>query len=440
MFALAGVLLTIGAMGLAVPSVSAAESRAQVVRLDLDEVVQPLSASYIVDGIEQAKRDRASAVLVRLDTPGGYAGSMRDVVGALLASEVPVICWVGPSGARAASAGTFILLACHVATMAPGTNVGAAHPVGLRGEVLAAKITNDSAAFIRSIAQARGRNADWAEKAVRDSVAISAPEARKLDVIDGVVSGPSEALRFADGHDVEVAGRDLELDTWPADVETSGMGIGRDLLGSLVDPNLAFLLFLVGIGLLLFEVLHPGFGAPGVLGTLALVLSLVMFEMLPVNLAGVVLLLAGIAFLVLEVHVPGFGAAGVAGVAALILGGLLLFDAGTLVRVSIAMLVGGVLAVCIILLVVLRGAIRARQMTPPPTKPLLGAEGLATKPLDPEGTVRVAGEEWSARAFGSAPIPEGARIAVVDQEGLRLIVDAVPEQPLQRPQPKEERR
>ena len=398
------------------------DGRAEIVQLHLDGVVQPLSANYLVDGIDRAEREGADAVLLRIDTPGGLDGSMRKITGALLDARVPVVCWVGPDGARAASAGTFILLACNIATMAPATNVGAAHPVGLRGEVLAEKITNDAAAFIRSVADERGRDAEWAERAVRDSVSVSAREARRLGVIDAVVDDPSDALRFADGRTIEVDGREVELDTWPADVSDEPIAFGRGLLGSLIDPNLAFVLFLIGLAGLIFEVLHPGFGVPGIVGLLCMVLSLVMFETLPVNLAGVLLLLGGVVFLVVELHVPGFGAFGVAGIISLALGGLLLFDAGTLVRVSRPLLVGTVVGMALFVLLIVGKVVRARRLPPhvPPT--LVGAEGVATSDLDPVGTVRVRSEEWTAESSGT-PIKAGARVLIIDEKGLTLRVD-----------------
>jgi len=314
----AGALVVAGLFGFA--SSALAKSPHQVVRLDLEGAVQPLSASYVTGGIRDAGRRHADAVLLRIDTPGGLDSSMRKMVGAILTSKVPVVCWVGPSGARAASAGTFILLACNRATMAEGTNVGAAHPVGVQGRVLDHKVTNDAATFIRSIAQKRGRNAAWAERAVRESVAISAREAKRLHVIDAVSSTPSAALH------------DAVLENWT--VVKEPIPFGRGLVGTLVDPNLAFLLFIIGLGGILFEILHPGLSVPGVVGLFALVFALVMFEMLPVTIAGIVLLVAGVAFLLIEVHHPGVHLPAIAGVISLVLGGLLLYDAGALVRVS----------------------------------------------------------------------------------------------------------
>jgi membrane-bound serine protease (ClpP class) len=423
--ALAGALIVFGALS-AFGSVAASTSAPQrVVRLDLDQAVQPLSASYVVGGIKQAARDGAAAILLRIDTPGGLGSSMRRMVGAILASRVPVVCWVGPQGARAASAGAFILLGCHYATMAPGTNVGAAHPVGVQGRILAGKVTNDAAAFIRSIAEERGRNADWAEEAVRDSVSVPAREALKLHVIDAIAGSATVALQEADGRRVGVEGQTMPLSitAWPAHITNRPMAPGLGLLGSLVDPNIAFLLFLAGLAGLIFEALHPGLSVPGILGVLALVLALVMFEMLPVTIAGLVLIVAGVVFLVAELHVPGHGLSATAGVIALVIGGLLLYDAGALVRVSRPLLIGVVIAKAAFFLIVVRKVVAARRMPPPVPRTLVGAEGVATTDLDPVGTVRVRGEEWTASASGPT-ITGGTRVRVVGEQGLKLTVDS----------------
>jgi len=401
----AGALILSGSLGMA--SSAFATTSNEVVRLDLVGAVEPLSASYIVNGIHDAETRKAEAVLLRIDTPGGLDSSMRKIAGAILDSKVPVVCWVGPDGARAASAGTFILLACDTATMAEGTNVGAAHPVGVQGQILDHKVTNDAAAFIRSIAEKRHRNASWAERAVRDSVSLSASEAVRMHVIDALASGPSAALR--------VAG----LDSWT--IHRESIPFGRGLLGSLVDPNLAFLLFIVGLGGILIEILHPGLSVPGVVGFFALVFALVMFELLPVNVAGIVLLVAGVSFLLIEAHHPGVHLPGIAGVISLVLGGLFLFDAGTLVRVSRPFLALIVALDAIFMLVVVRVAWRARHM-PPPNTSVVGAEGIATSDLDPVGTVRVRSEQWTAES-AKGKIEAGTKIHVVEHEGLRLRVD-----------------
>jgi membrane-bound serine protease (ClpP class) len=395
----------------------AATERREVVRIDLDQAVQPLSATYVVDGIKRAQRQHDDAVLLRIDTPGGLDSSMRSIITAILTSKVPVVCRTGPQGARAASAGTFIMYACHYATMAPGTNIGAAHPVGVRGAILSTKVTNDAAAFIRSLAQERGRNADWAERAVRQSVAVSAEEALRLHVIDAVASSPDAALRVANGHETGGA----KIASWPAHVTKDPIALGPGLIGSLIDPNLAFVLFLVGLVGLVFEFMHPGLSVPGIVGLLSLVLSLVMLDMLPVRLAGVVLLLGGVAFLIAELHI-GHGFAAIAGVIALIAGGLLLFDAGTLVRVSIPLLIGVVIVKATFVLVVFRAVLKARRLPPPMPHTLVGEEGVAKTDLDPVGLVNVRSEDWTAESDGRT-IKAGSKVRVSGEQGLRLKVD-----------------
>jgi membrane-bound serine protease (ClpP class) len=405
----AGALVVIGTLG----TVTRAEAKtATVVQVDLDQAVQPLSASYVVDGIKLAQRQNASAVLLRIDTPGGLDSSMRQIISAILASKVPVVCWTGPQGARAASAGTFIMYACRYAVMAPGTNIGAAHPVGVRGAILSTKVTNDAAAFIRSLAQERGRNAGWAEKAVRQSVAVSADEALRLNVIDAIADSPRAALAKAGDH--------LKLALADAHITKDPIALGPGFIGALIDPNLAFVLFLVGLVGLVFEFLHPGLSIPGLVGLLALVLSLVMFDLLPVRLAGLILLLGGVAFLVAELHI-GHGIAAAAGVVALLAGGLLLFDAGTLVRVSFPLLIGVVIAKTTFVLVVFRAVMKARRL-PKPVHTLVGVEGVAKTDLNPTGLVRVNKEDWTAESDGRT-IEAGSKVRVRAEQGLKLKVD-----------------
>ena len=400
----AGAIVLCAALGLS--SSALAKTPSEVVRLDLDGAVQPLSASYVVNGIHDAEARHASAVLLRINTPGGLESSMRKIVGAILDAKVLVVCWVGPSGARAASAGTFILLACNSASMAPGTNVGAAHPVGVQGQVLDHKVTNDAAAFIRSIAQQRHRNASWAARAVERSVSLSADEAVRIHVVDGIAPSASSALRLAG------------LDSWT--IHRDAIAFGRGLLGSLIDPNLAFLFFIIGIGGILFEVFHPGISIPAIVGVFALILALVSFELLPVTIAGIVLLVVGVAFLIVEAHHPALHLPGAAGVLGLILGGLFLYDAGSLVRVSRPLLVIVALLDSAFIVVAARASLKTRRM-PPPVTSVVGEEGVVTSDLDPIGTVRVRSEQWTAES-AEGKIEAGTKVHVVEHQGLKLRV------------------
>jgi membrane-bound serine protease (ClpP class) len=406
--AIAGVvLLPVSAISSA--GASAAPSNADVVRqVDVTGVVDPSLAHYVRHAVTAAGRDHAAAVLVRIDTPGGLDSSMRSIIKALLASPVPVVCWVGPPGARAASAGAFILMGCPKATMAPGTNVGAAHPVGFSGEVLSEKITNDAAAYMRSLAERWGRNADWGEKAVRQSVSVSAQEALNLHVIDALAPTKTAALQT-----IDVRGT----------IETARPGAADALLHGLFDPNLAYVFFLVGLGLLVFELFHPGVILPGLFGTLLFVGSLVIFGTLPVNLAGLVLLLAAVGFFIVALKVPGHGLPEAAAVICLVLGGLFLFNPSVPnARVSRILLAVVTVKATLFFTIVLRAAIRARRQ---PVKTgahrIIGLEAVVVTPLDPTGTVRVQGETWSAHA-AHGPVPAGAVVKVVDRDGLTLEV------------------
>jgi membrane-bound serine protease (ClpP class) len=381
------------------------------VLIDLDGVVDPFTASHVEGRIDQANQERAAAILVSIDTPGGLDSSMRTIIQAILGSGVPVICYVAPEGARAASAGTFILIACPVAAMAPGTNVGAAHPVGVSGAINLQKAENDAAAYIRSLAERYGRNADWAERAVRESVSASAREALALGVIDVISPSIPALLEEVDGRTVRVAaGRTVRL-------ETAGVALER--------PNLAFIFFWLGIAFVAIEFFVPG-GVLGVLGGVMLVLAFMALGMLPVQLIGVLLLVASVAFFILELKLPGHLIGTVAGLVSLVLGGLFLFDpAVPSAQVSPWVIAPVAVFAAVFFLVVIRAAIRMRGGRPASgMAPLVGAEGTVVTDLDPSGIVQVASEEWTAEPQGG-PVPRGARIRVVAVEGLRLKVVAV---------------
>lgn len=394
--------------------------------LSLDGVVDPFTASYVQSGIDDAAGG-ADLVLLTLDTPGGLDSAMRGIVQSVLASKVPVVCHVQPEGARAASAGTFILLACPVAAMAPGTNVGAAHPVGVSGAIELEKATNDAAAYIRSLAERRDRNPEWAERAVRDSVSVSAQEALDLGIIDLVAPTIPALLAEIDGMTVEAGGERVTLATTGISLERREMGFGISLLHTLLSPNLAFIFFYAGIALLIAEFFIPG-GVLGVIGGVMLVLAIIAFGMLPVQLLGVSLLVASVAFLLLELKLPGTAIGTGLGLVSLVLGGLFLFDPSVpgasvspWVIAPVALFAGA------FSLFALQAAIRMWRRRPASgTAPLIGMEGLVRTALDPAGQVLVAAEEWSAETT-AGPIPVGTRVRVVAVEGLRLKVEPVAE-------------
>ena len=392
-----------------------------VVVASLTGTVDPLSARYVERGIRTAEHEGAAAVLIRIDTPGGLGSSMRSIVQAISQSSVPVVCWTGPTGARAASAGAIIMLGCPVAAMAPGTNIGAAHPVGFSGQVLDEKITNDAAAYARALAQAHNRNADVAEQMVRQSISVSADEALRQKVIDLIA--PTQAALFADLSGRSVNGVSLNIST--PHFQPVGMTVIEAILHGAVDPNIAFILFLLGLVGIIFEVLHPGITLPGVLGSLAFLVSLVLLGLLPVNIAGVVLLLVGMIFFAFEVHIHSFGVAAALGIASLILGGLFLFNSSVPnAAVSKWLIIGMALALAAFFTLVVRAVVQSRRRLPSAAKldDVVGAEAIVVRALDPTGIVRAHREQWSARS-SAATIPVGAHVRVTGVQGLTLQVE-----------------
>jgi membrane-bound serine protease (ClpP class) len=404
-----------------------ASERPVVYEVALTGPIDPLLARYAERAITKARHDRAAAVLVRIDTPGGLDSSMRSIVKAVSNSPVPVLCWVGPSGARAASAGTFILVGCPVAAMAPGTNVGAAHPVGITGGVMSEKVTNDAAAYIRSLAERWGRNADWAERAVRQSVSVSASEAVRLHVADLEATSKSALFGALDGRTVRANDRDVALHLLGARVVQQHPTLAEGLLHDIVDPNVAYLFFILGLISLAAFVIHPGVHVTALVALLLLIASLISFGMLPVTIAGLVLLVAGVVFSVVGLKVHGRGLPEVAAITCLILGGLFLFDPSVPnAHVSLPLILGVAIGDTLFFLFVMRAVINSRY-TPVRTGPrtVIGAEGTVLTPLEPVGVVRVRGESWTARST-SDPVPRGARVRVTGMAGLTLEVAPEP--------------
>ncbi len=415
-----------------VGSAAARSSAPQTVRvLKLDGAVDPFIAGYLEKGISAAASDGSAAVVIQIDTPGGLDSSMRRIVKAITASRVPVLCWTGPTGSRAASAGTFIMYGCPLNAMAPGTNIGSAHPVGVAGAIEQTKVTNDAAAFIETLATTYERNADWARDAVVKSDNITAEEANRIHVADLLASSIPDLLQKADGMSVKVdqAREKVELRTEGATLEERSPGLAVGLLHGLIDPNLAFVFFYLGIILIIVEVLHPGVSVPGVLGTLLLITSIVSFGILPVQLGGVVLLVASAVLYLLELKHPGIGLPAVGGTICLVLGGLLLFDPSVPdVHVSRWLLVVVPTVLVAFFAVVVQAALEARHKPPMIGVDLLyGEPGVALTALDPRGEVRVNHERWSAEAAGG-PIGAGTSIRVVGRAGLKLMVVADPDQ------------
>jgi membrane-bound serine protease (ClpP class) len=398
-----------------------------VISLRLTGVVDPFVANYVEKGVKEANEAGNAAVLVTIDTPGGLDSSMRKIVKAILGSHVPVLCYTAPAGARAASAGAFIMLACPINAMAPGTNIGAAHPVGVSGAIEQDKVTNDAAAYIRSLADQWGRNADWAEDAVRNSVSIPAEEALRINVVDMIAATDQEVLAQSDGRTIRLAdGTEITVHTADTSTESRKLGWGAGLLHGLIDPNLAFLFFYVGLVLVIIEVIHPGISVPGLVGALLLVSAFVSFGFLPVQLGGVVLLVVSAVFFLAELKHPGIGLPTVGGVVTLIFGGLLLFNSAVPnARVSPWVLGGVAIGIVSFFAVVVRAVVAARSM--PRTagfEGMVGEEGTAVDDLAPRGRVRARRETWTAESAGPA-IPAGTTVRILRLEGLRLIVEPV---------------
>lgn len=452
------------------------------VRIVVDGPISPVTADYIERGIQESVDSGAALLILQLDTPGGLMTSTRQIVKALLNAEVPVAVHVAPPGARAASAGVFITMASHVAVMAPGTNIGAAHPVNIGGgnpfapkeeepekekkekgkegdeggdnkegegqstedgdkqdkdiketqkddralddeSIMAQKVINDTVAFARSIAEKQGRNADWAEKAVRESVSVTEKEALELNVIDIVAEGDDELLQAMDGRTVNVSGEEVTLAVADADITELPMGWRHKVLMALSDPNVAYILMMLGIYGLFFELANPGVILPGVLGGIFLILAFFSFQVLPINYAGILLILVAVILFMLEVKVVSYGMLSVGGIVSLFLGSIMLFEsAEPYYRLSGALVIGVTAFTALFFVVGLGLAVRAQRKKPTTgMEGLVGEKGVVTVALKPEGKIKVHGEIWTATS--SEPLSKGSSVRVLDAEGMILKVE-----------------
>lgn len=418
-------LVSLGLLLLVVPPVAPQESP-EVMVATLDGVINPVAAEFITHSIEKANAAGAEAFVLELDTPGGLVTSMRDIVKSILGSEVPVVVYVSPPGARAASAGTFITLSAHVAAMAPQTNIGAAHPVAMGQEMdktMAEKAVNDSAAYIKSLAERRGRNAQWAEDAVRKSVSATEEEALKLGVIDLVSANLPALLSEIDGMKVETAGGERVLRTKGAAITRLEMSLRHRVLDVISDPNIAYILMLLGFYGIFFELTNPGAVFPGVVGGICLILAFYAFQTLPINYAGILLILLGVVLFILEIKVTSYGALTIGGIIAMVLGSLMLFeDAGPFVKLSIYTILPAVVVTALFFTVVIGLAWKAFRSKPTTGREgLVGLEGTAATEVTPAGgTVKVHGEIWSA--VSEEPIQPDEKVVVESVEGLKLKV------------------
>jgi membrane-bound serine protease (ClpP class) len=415
--------LLLGAvLWLAPPGASGAPT--EIYLLNASGSVNPGLVDFLTSGIEKAEKDGAAVVVIALDTPGGLADSMREIVKSILGSPVPVVVFVSPGGARAASAGVMITMAADVAAMAPGTNIGAAHPVGLGGKdmdgSMSEKVTNDMVAYACSIAAKRGRNVEWVEKAVRESVSITESEALKLNVIDLVAEDLDDLLRQLEGREVPGKGR---LSLAAARVTTLQEDFRTKVLRTISNPNIAYILLMIGMAGLFFELSHPGAVFPGVVGGIAIILAFFAFQTLPVNATGILLIILAAIFFVLEIFIVSYGLLSIAGIGALLLGSLMLFEgekAG--VRLSWTVLVPTV-AVVSGFFIAVAGLVVKTHLSKPRTGAigLVGEIGVVKMALEPHGKVFVHGELWNAQA--GVPVAVGARVRVVAVQGLLLEVE-----------------
>jgi membrane-bound serine protease (ClpP class) len=432
---------------------SASAGAAPVVALlEVDGTINPATSDYVARGIDTAAASGATAVILRINTPGGLDSSMRTIVQAILAAPLPVVGYVAPSGARAASAGTYILYACHVAAMAPGTNLGAATPVQLGGgglpkpavppgttrpdeagdsasddQAMHNKLVNDAAAYLRSLAQLRGRNVEWAAQAVHEGASLSAQEALDAGIIDLVARDLDDLLAQVDGRDVELDGAPHTITTAGATVQTIEPDWRTRLLSVIADPNIAYILILIGIYGLIFEFYNPGFVLPGVAGAISLLLALFALQVLPVNYAGLALLMLGIIFMISEAFVPSFGALGIGGLIAFVIGSIILIDTDASgYGVSLPLIFTFAAVTGLFLLAVVGMAIKARgRPVVSGQEEMLDARGTVVQDFGDEGLIRIHGESWRARS--ATPLRRGQSVRVTRIEGLVLYVEPIEE-------------
>lgn len=439
--------------------------------LTVQDAISPATSDYITRGIDRAEAEGAALVVLQLDTPGGLDTAMRDIIRRILASSVPVVIYVAPAGARAASAGTYMLYAAHIAAMAPGTNLGAATPIQIGGlpdftppkhpepgkggeedaqdtsegaaeeapaeeaapvpasqDAMTKKMVNDATAYIRSLAELRGRNADWAELAVREAASLSAEQALAEGVIDLIAENLPDLIEQLDGRTLVIAGHERTLETTGLLLQYVEPDWRTKLLAVITNPNVAYILLLLGIYGLFFELANPGFMVPGVVGTICLLLALYSMQVLPVSYAGLGLLLLGVVFMIAELFVPSFGALGIGGVVAFIIGSVILFDTDSpSYQVSFSVIAAVAILTAAFFFIAVRAVVKAhRRPVVAGREEIVGSVGEALEDFTEDGQVRVHSETWQARA--TRPIHRGDRVRVVAMHGLILEVESLREE------------
>ena len=415
-----------------VVALAASASAAHVEWIKVDGAIGPIAHKIIGEALDRAEAQDAEALIIELDTPGGLLSTTRLIAKRLLASTVPVVVYISPSGSRAGSAGVFITLAAHLAAMAPGTNIGAAHPVDLGGGApggqkdssgaMSEKVTNDAAAFARTLAERNHKNVEWAERAVRESISATESEALAENVIDVIVGTRDSLLIALDGRVVQIEGRQDTLATAGAEIRETPLSLRLRILDLIADPNIAYILLLLGVYGLFFELYNPGSVLPGVVGGLSLILAFFSLQLLPMNWAGLLLIALGILLFALEIKITSYGLLSVGGVISMIIGSLMLFDpAKTGIRVGLQFVIPASIVTALFFAFVVGMALRAQSRKPTTGKEgLIGETGVVKSTLSPNGKVLVHGELWDA--IGDDTIEVGAAIRVVSVQGMTLTV------------------
>lgn len=410
-------------------SLSPALNAQTVVSIHVDATINPATAEFIHHAIARAEGKKAECLVIHLNTPGGLLKSTRNIVGDIMESAVPVVVYISPAGADAGSAGVFVTLSANIAAMAPGTNIGAAHPVtsGEIDSVMYGKITNDAAAFIRTIAKKRNRNIQWADNAVRRSYSYSETEALQDSVIDLIAKNDAELLRMIDGKKIELNSGEITLHTASAKIETYEMGFVEKLLNIISDPNIAYILLMLGFYGIMFELYSPGTILPGILGVISLILAFYSLQTLPVNYAGVALIAFALLLFILEIKIVSHGVLAIGGIISLLLGSMMLIRTGSgdIGKISWTVIISTTAVTALFFLFVIGMGIKAQRLKPATgINALVDETGVANEILSPLGMVLVHGELWQAESL-SGQINKGEKVRVKNMQGFKLFVEKV---------------